>query len=171
MRASYFSATVCSSLVLAAGAHAGVLLNYSFDPGSTLDYGFGVGNHYALSGGFTYDTSSGAISNVVYTATATAGTFTSSSGDSPYSTLMEFIADGGGFGGFVQQLLFAHSLALGGTDPITGGRYGFPGAPDGTTTGSVTGVAVPEPSAWSLMILGFGIMGASLRRQRAVAIA
>lgn len=31
---------------------------------------------------------------------------------------------------------------------------------------ALTGGAVPEPSAWALMILGFGAVGASLRRSR-----
>lgn len=36
---------------------------------------------------------------------------------------------------------------------------------------SVTGPGVPEPTAWALMIGGFGLAGASLRRRRAIAAA
>ncbi len=38
---------------------------------------------------------------------------------------------------------------------------------DDVTVGAVD--AVPEPAAWGLMIMGFGLVGASLRRRRAVA--
>ena len=31
--------------------------------------------------------------------------------------------------------------------------------------------AVPEPASWALMILGFGLTGAALRRRRIVAVA
>ena len=34
-----------------------------------------------------------------------------------------------------------------------------------------TGAAVPEPASWALMIGGFGMAGAALRRRRAVAVA
>ena len=34
---------------------------------------------------------------------------------------------------------------------------------------SVSGTTVPEPEAWTLMIAGFGGMGAMLRRRRALA--
>ncbi|WP_293682767.1 PEPxxWA-CTERM sorting domain-containing protein [uncultured Phenylobacterium sp.] len=39
----------------------------------------------------------------------------------------------------------------------------------GRLDGARTGVAVPEPSTWALMIGGFGLAGARLRRRRAVA--
>ena len=67
-----------------------------------------------------------------------------------------------------------------------GARFGFRWV-DVDTTGSDHGVAVdnlgitatlvpvaggvPEPSAWALLILGFGVVGASLRRRRALAFA
>ena len=35
-----------------------------------------------------------------------------------------------------------------------------------TLTISAVGGAVPEPSAWALLILGFGVVGAALRRSR-----
>ncbi|MGZ3402553.1 MAG: PEPxxWA-CTERM sorting domain-containing protein [Phenylobacterium sp.] len=34
---------------------------------------------------------------------------------------------------------------------------------------SLPGAAVPEPAAWALMLAGFGVMGANLRRRRALA--
>jgi hypothetical protein len=43
------------------------------------------------------------------------------------------------------------------------------GAPIATgLVGSGAGVVVPEPAAWTLMLLGFGGLGAALRRRRAV---
>ncbi len=36
---------------------------------------------------------------------------------------------------------------------------------------SFAGVGVPEPATWALMITGFGLTGASLRRRRAVTVA
>ena len=38
-------------------------------------------------------------------------------------------------------------------------------------TVSVTGPGVPEPAAWALMIVGFGGVGAVLRRRRAAPVA
>lgn len=43
--------------------------------------------------------------------------------------------------------------------------------PPGPVTAPETGVAVPEPASWALMILGFGAAGAMLRRRRAFAAA
>jgi hypothetical protein len=59
------------------------------------------------------------------------------------------------------------------------GSFGFIGAlPDGLTIGSASGVfltangpvpgGVPEPAAWAMMILGFGAIGARLRRAQPV---
>ena len=38
------------------------------------------------------------------------------------------------------------------------------------TTGGIQVTAVPEPATWALTILGFGLTGAVLRRQRALAV-
>ena len=45
------------------------------------------------------------------------------------------------------------------------GSHGFSGS------GGSGGGAVPEPATWALMLLGFGGLGAMLRRQRRQAIA
>jgi len=49
----------------------------------------------------------------------------------------------------------------------TGGGYGTNGIPE--VNFSSTGIGVPEPATWALMIGGFGLAGASLRRRKAVA--
>jgi hypothetical protein len=63
--------------------------------------------------------------------------------------------------------------APGVVDSLTGNESGFafpigPFSHD-VTGGTAVGVAgVPEPAAWALMILGFGGVGATLRRRRTV---
>ena len=42
-------------------------------------------------------------------------------------------------------------------------------AASGATFGDLPSAAVPEPAAWALMIAGFGLAGATLRRRRALA--
>lgn len=43
------------------------------------------------------------------------------------------------------------------------------GGPDATYGGTLTFTPVPEPAAWSLMILGFGGIGAAIRNRRRTA--
>jgi hypothetical protein len=42
-------------------------------------------------------------------------------------------------------------------------------APSGNYTFGIFGAAVPEPASWAMMILGVGLIGASLRRRQSVA--
>ena len=46
---------------------------------------------------------------------------------------------------------------------------GAPGLDDVSFSAIAPGGAVPEPSVWALMIGGFGLAGASLRRRKALA--
>jgi hypothetical protein len=57
-----------------------------------------------------------------------------------------------GWAGHSQSRVGAYTLSLTGV----GSRGALPDGPDG---------AVPEPSAWALMIMGFGTVGAALRRR------
>lgn len=68
---------------------------------------------------------------------------------------------GGGFGAFA----LAEDLD-GESSPFDGGEEGGGGQPGGREPVA----AVPEPSAWAMMILGFGLAGALIRR-RAVVLA
>ena len=43
--------------------------------------------------------------------------------------------------------------------------------PGGEIRGFLTAASVPEPTAWALMLLGFGALGASLRRRRGTVLA
>jgi len=45
-------------------------------------------------------------------------------------------------------------------------RYGYATVSNGGTTLDSVTYAVPEPSSWALMILGFGATGAAMRRRR-----
>jgi hypothetical protein len=47
-------------------------------------------------------------------------------------------------------------------DPAFAGRWSIAGIPVDTTT-----PGVPEPATWAMLIAGFGLAGASLRRRRA----
>ena len=56
----------------------------------------------------------------------------------------------------------------GGGTPPGGGGGTPPGGGGGTPPGGPPPSAVPEPSAWLLMIFGFGIVGAAMRRKSAL---
>lgn len=48
----------------------------------------------------------------------------------------------------------------------TGGDFSFSGTAEVATFRAELGSATPEPAAWALMITGFGLTGAMLRRRR-----
>jgi hypothetical protein len=41
---------------------------------------------------------------------------------------------------------------------------------DGPGSFTVTAVAVPEPAAWAMLVLGFGVVGAGIRRRQAARV-
>jgi hypothetical protein len=88
-----------------------------------------------------------------------------------------FHASGGPFADFnfngLKALSKYKSLALGVFSAIAEKNNGIPPGGTGTityNTGYVTvPTAVPEPATWAMMIAGFGLAGAALRRRRAAA--
>jgi len=68
------------------------------------------------------------------------------------------------------------SLGIGGFASLLGGRVNFDmGGQSGIKSFSIRGAtiddlasAAPEPATWGMMILGFGMLGAAMRRQRKV---
>ena len=46
--------------------------------------------------------------------------------------------------------------------------YGRSGSRGGSYAGTADYTAVPEPAAWAMMISGFGLVGAAMRRRRSV---
>jgi hypothetical protein len=158
------SALIAFTLAAASGAQADTLITYQFDPGTSVD--FGSGNTYDATGTFVFDATTGMVTTVDYTAiqtgTGPAGPFVFTSATTISPADVQFTGDG--FAD-VNEFLFANSLALGGTDTITGFIYGFDG---GSTPETVTGAvsAVPEPAIWALMLAGFAGLGAALRTRR-----
>ncbi|MFN9846857.1 MAG: PEPxxWA-CTERM sorting domain-containing protein, partial [Alphaproteobacteria bacterium] len=77
----------------------------------------------------------------------------------------------------VSDLVMGPSITFLGTARNSGSGFTFPNVVGTTMNGrfgpnfqyTVQSGAVPEPAAWALMIGGFGLAGAALRRRRAVA--
>ncbi|TFU06263.1 PEP-CTERM sorting domain-containing protein [Polymorphobacter arshaanensis] len=90
----------------------------------------------------------------------------------------EFLGDGT-FNSFATGIVSIPEYTYGGDLQIFGSGLNFPTNGTGGTYGqngifevsfSVGGGAVPEPASWALMIVGFGMVGATLRRRtRAIA--
>jgi len=74
------------------------------------------------------------------------------------------IAENGSAGGFIDPMITI--------DPnfVDAGLYHLEFS-DGITNGSPLSPGVPEPASWALMIAGFGLAGAALRRRRSAALA
>ena len=93
----------------------------------------------------------------------------SSGGGLPVSNALNPTASGV----FTRSLVSGQTYTIGLNDNPNIGFNGAPGAysgyMDGVFNWSITGV--PEPGAWTLMITGFGLAGAALRRRRALAAA
>ena len=111
----------------------------------------------------------------------TAGTAGTISGQFRYRT---FDIDGSNFdpaGYFINNVyvdlsaadlpLYGRNFGVFSFNVAQGDTYGFYVAPEFAFfgRGSLTIGAIPEPSSWAMLIAGFGLVGATLRRRRAVA--
>ena len=68
-----------------------------------------------------------------------------------------------GFAQFGGQTVFSGSLS----NPVfTPGTFNFTGFSSGTLTVSEVTAAVPEPATWAMMIGGFALAGATMRRRK-----
>ena len=156
-------AAMATALMSTGSAQAAdVILHYTFTPGSYFDLG---GTVETVTGSFDYDVTNPALENVQYNRGG--DIFTVGSLDYGSAQPIFGVFDGGGGADYdVYQL--TNSLALGGIDPIVGGThpavvvYGA-----GVAVSTVAGV--PEPATWALMLVGFAMTGAALRRRTSAA--
>ena len=164
------AATACIA-VLPSAANADVtwLVNGTFDDGTTVTGTFDI-NVY------------GYLENADLK-TETNGVFTGFE----YTTVDSYVATGVTFvdfqPGYTSDLRLTFTDSLGAPEannPIIGGEFGpsyecqgsyscyVPAGGDTRyiASGFASAGAVPEPAAWALMISGFGLAGAALRRRR-----
>lgn len=158
-------ALACCALGIAianrTAARADEILHYTFDPGTALTSV--PTNCYIVSGSFDYDVDTELVTAANYVTTQNCGGpegpfIFNSTVATPSLTTIEFVGDAFGDG---DQLVFSSSLALGGTDYLTGSfNYYINGTFVGTIpdSGSATApiAAVPEPT--SLPLLGSALL-------------
>ena len=177
---------VAAGLVLATAAHA-TPITYVFTPDASVTLG---GDKETIAGSVTYDYGTGDTLSVDFVLT----------GASPFSghydtfaggTLINALA-GGELAAFNDPdpteeigLFFFQGLQVN-PDPLISPdllqasgslvpdiNVGCPCVSVTAATGGLElpGPAVPEPSAWTMMLTGFGLAGAALRRRRAMVAA
>jgi len=83
----------------------------------------------------------------------------------PPPTLAEVIPTVGGIPGSGSPPGVALVGSPGGGGPGAPGAPGVPGTPETPLNPDVPS-AVPEPATWMMMLLGFGVIGSSMRRRR-----
>lgn len=128
--------------------------------GATAPCGFSRSFQFATPSGFNL--TSATISSVI------SGTSQITNLDFSSVTLngvqfTNIISDGAEFRTLLNQPLAAGGLNTILVNGTTGGEASFAG----TLSFSAIAAAVPEPSTWALMILGFGAVGYSMRRRNA----
>jgi hypothetical protein len=155
------SRPIAFTLAVGTGARADTILLYHFDPGTTLN--FGGGDTYDATGAFSYDVTTSMVTAVGYipvqTGTGSVGPFILTLADTKSPTDVLFYGD---CCSDLDEFIFARSLALGGTDPISNflyadGPFGIPTSPIVGFTGSVS--TTPLPSTWAMLIAGFVGLG------------
>ena len=170
-RVSRAIACAAIALTLATGkpARADTIINYVFNPGTTLT--FTPSDCYVVSGAFSYDVNTHLVTSANYVTTQACGGPTgpfvfNSTTPTPSLTAIDFVGDAGGDG---DRLFFASSLASGGTDNLTGSfNYYQDGVFFGTftDTGSVTDPPAPVPEPTSLTLFGAALCFLGFLRYR-----
>lgn len=152
--------TASLSIMGASASNAASVLHYTFSPGSYYDYGSPLVDT-PVTGSFDFDTVTGALSNVSYTSVS--GTFTTGAEYNPGDATEIYFGDFGSPNYDVYQV--AGSLINGGTVAISSGTHpSIPISAGGSLTTDAT-AGVPEPATWAMVLVGFGGLGAVLRRR------
>lgn len=125
--------------------------NATLDVTNGFDTGFSFFYSSATAASVTVYDAPGGTGNILATLNLLAQAFDNCTGD-PNGQYCNWTPIGVNFSGT------AYSIDFGGTAGFTG----F----DNITFGSATAGAVPEPSTWAMMLIGFGAVGFSMRRRR-----
>jgi hypothetical protein len=153
-------AFVSLSLIGAGAAKADTVFQYAFNSGSF--YNFQDGGNNSVTGTFSYDATNQTVSDVNY-----------SRGDDIFTVGLVGSPTELYFGdttsGDYDVYEFKNSLALGGTDTITGGFHPAIVVDVGGSVSTAGAAAVPEPASWALLIMGFGLVGCATRSRKSAA--
>jgi hypothetical protein len=172
------ASTICAA-AMPASADLIVTINWTEHPGS-WDQNFGSGSPFglpadpAITGSVTIDEDLGGLASILALDYTTGSRVWTLADLNPASHATSS-------GGMVQQVF----LVFGPVNPPNDVSFGVDGAADALISDDVNGIdchcityalagagggSVPEPAAWALMLAGFGLAGAALRRRAYAAI-
>ena len=169
MKKTLFSiAAAVATVAMAPAANAAITMTTTDTGAGSFTIGFGATELAdTFTESFTFDVASG-LTGLFSLAATTTGTGTN---NVDFSSV---VLSGGtlGAGGFSFAQVLANPETRGGDVNIGSGSYrvtfnGTSAGANGSFGGSVAfaAAAVPEPATWGMMILGMGMVGASLRRR------
>jgi hypothetical protein len=170
MRVRLTAASLVASLAIvsASPAMADVFTTYVFSPGTTLTFGDGV---ETVTGSFEVDLTTQSVVGNVGSITLTgsgieSGVYIDNRGSNADSSVFVVSADTstGSIGDMELDVVFAQRPPASplNLEPFTALVEFFPGGSsnaDGETGGASISAAVPEPSTWAMMLLGFCGLG------------